>query len=317
MGKWEKVSKKRLGFTIVELLTVMSVIAILIGLLVPALNLVRDYAKELQQAAQFHSIEVAIDMFVSQSGYGNYPPSNDNYPASGSGATTDIAPYGGAQKLAEALVGWDLLGYHPMSSFRSDGCDDLGNPIYNTTIPNLEQRKEQFIELENANAYMLGDIYSDLTGNAAAPFDPKNYVLCDVYTKKRTQAVNQLGKKTGMPILYYKARTRWYDQTFDSAQDLTVVPQLPGDIEDDIYYYPDNENIMLLGDPDDSTIEHPLATGGAGNTLNYELFETMILNDEVTTLNRPYRAGSFILISAGKDGLYGTSDDLTNFKKER
>ncbi len=321
MGKWEKVSKKRLGFTIVELLTVMSVIAILIGLLVPALNLVRDYAKELQQSAQFHSIEVAIDMFVAQSGYGNYPPSKDNIPASGAGTTIDIAPYGGAQKLAEALVGWDLLGYHPLSSFRSDGCDDLGNLIYDTAgvnlIPNIEQRKEQFIELENANAYMLGDIYSDLTGSAVSAFNPDNYVLCDVYAKKRTLAVNQLGKKTGMPILYYKARTRWYAQDHTNTRDMGVVPQIPGTIEDDIYYYPDNENLLLLGDPDDPLIEQPLAIGGAGNVANLLLFETIILNDEVTALNRPYRAGSFILISAGKDGLYGTSDDLMNFKKER
>ncbi len=39
-GKLNKCS----GFTIVELLTVMGVIAILIGLLVPALNLVKEYS---------------------------------------------------------------------------------------------------------------------------------------------------------------------------------------------------------------------------------------------------------------------------------
>jgi hypothetical protein len=27
----------------------------------------------------------------------------------------------------------------------------------------------------------------------------------------------------------------------------------------------------------------------------------------------PYRADSFLLISAGEDALYGTGDDLTNF----
>ena len=126
MEKWKSASKKRSAFTIVELLTVMGVIAILISLLVPALNLVRDYARELQQRAQFHSIEVAIDMFVASSGYGTYPPSNDNSlpPVN----PMDPIPYGGAQKLAEALVGWDLLGHHPKAAFRSNGTneDNLG-----------------------------------------------------------------------------------------------------------------------------------------------------------------------------------------------
>lgn len=49
---------KTKGFTIVEMLTVMGIIAILIGLLIPALNQVKDYSKQIQQKSQFHSVEV-------------------------------------------------------------------------------------------------------------------------------------------------------------------------------------------------------------------------------------------------------------------
>ena len=50
----------------------------------------------------------------------------------------------------------------------------------------------------------------------------------------------------------------------------------------------------------------------------YTNFEQIILNQQVlsaSNVKRPYRAGTFILISAGKDGIYGTSDDITNFSK--
>ncbi|MBN1457316.1 MAG: type II secretion system protein, partial [Sedimentisphaerales bacterium] len=101
---------RRKGFTIVELLTVMGVIAILISLLVPALALVRDFSKEIQQSAQFHSIDVGLEMYKTE--FGDYPESSDNddlYDASKC-HPDDPTPYGGANKLAEAMVGLDMLG---------------------------------------------------------------------------------------------------------------------------------------------------------------------------------------------------------------
>ncbi len=64
----------RHGFTIIELLTVMSIIIILIGLLVPSLNRVKRYSMDVKQRAQFHSIAVALDLFNAE--FDGYPDSN-------------------------------------------------------------------------------------------------------------------------------------------------------------------------------------------------------------------------------------------------
>ena len=91
-------SKKRRAFTIVELLTVMSVIIILISLLVPALNQVKRFAKEVKQKAQFHSIDVAMELYETE--HQEYPDSDRE--------GSDGQEYCGAMKLAEAMVGQEV-----------------------------------------------------------------------------------------------------------------------------------------------------------------------------------------------------------------
>jgi type II secretory pathway pseudopilin PulG len=285
-----KQSDKKRAFTIVELLTVMSIIIILMGLLAPAMNRVRRFARKVSQKNQFHSIDVALELFRAEF---------DGYPNSGAldGSTpTGGVPYCGAMKLAEAMVGQDLLGFHPDSRFRNDGTDGAAPPTLLYDPLTLKARKEHYLPLENANAYKLNDIYPNI---ATSPFNGNRFVLCDEYTPVMNIST---GKKIGMPILYYKANT---SNTRHDSADLPV----PGNDKGQIYNYLDNNQLVELGKP----WNPPPA--GAHHALFSDptKFYGSTWNNKVLSMVRPYRVDSYILISAGFDGEYGTPDDVFNF----
>jgi type II secretory pathway pseudopilin PulG len=291
---------KRAAFTIVELLTVMSIIVILIGLLVPALNQVKRYAYEVKQRAQLKSIDTALELFNSE--FDGYPDSSRLGP--------DGVEYCGAMKLCEAVMGQDLLGFHPDSTFRADGTDGINRALYPNASSltaaeyraNLSTRKGPYLPLDNANAYTLQDLYGTIQ-----PFQYNHLVLCDVYKRVTHRTI---GKKVGMPILYYRANTA---NTLHDVQN----PDNP----QNIYNYRDNQTLLALGKPWDQS--NPSGTGTPGTSSHRLAIESgqpagfrfymNTRNEKVLTTPRPYRADTYILISAGWDGEYGTPDDICNY----
>ena len=282
---------RKKAFTIIELLTVMSVIVILISLLVPSLNRVRQFARSVRQHAQFHSIDVAMELFQTEF---------DGYPNSGE-EDADSTSYCGAMKLAEAMVGWDLLGFHPDSDFMADGDDAVGTTVYdNADTDNLRARKGPYLQLNNANAYAMENIYA-----ATTPFGPNSFVLCDVYTNT-TNLGNYGARKLGMPILYYKAKT-------SGTTNPTTTNGGTIGATSNIYNYADNDELVGLGVPFDTDANHPMdSANGASDVITY--FYDKINDDKINIANgRPRKSDSYILLSAGYDGLYGTPDDIYNF----
>jgi type II secretory pathway pseudopilin PulG len=275
-----KQSDNKAAFTIVELLTVMSIIVILIGLLVPALNKVKDFAREVKQRAQFHSIDAAIELFSTQ--FDGLPNSSATGP--------DNESYCGAMKLAEAMVGQDLMGFHPDSVFNSNGQDLNKNWLYDPAKLDRSARKGPYLPVENSNAYKMNEIY-DETNIVNKNFLKTSLVLCDVFRQVSNKST---GQKIGMPILYYKANPA--KLLHDSTK-----PALS------IYNYLDNADLVTLGRPFDDNAAHRLADNSG------ERFYINTKNTQVTTTTMPYNKDTYILISAGTDGEYGTSDDICNF----
>ncbi|MFA6186310.1 MAG: prepilin-type N-terminal cleavage/methylation domain-containing protein [Phycisphaerae bacterium] len=282
--------KNKKGFTLAELLTAIAIIAILIGILLPALNMARNFAKTTRQKVQLSSIEVGINMFKNDAGY--YPPSHGN-----TNATPPAADYTyyGAQTLAEAMFGMDLLGFHLDSTFYSG--DTTSYPAAPSDA-NIKKRKALYIDRTNLGVFKLRDVFQTGSDN--------RYLICDTFETVNWPVTLASGSpstknyKMGTPILYFRANTSSLNIDVGTAKN------------DRIYDYQDNEALIGLGTVKDGTVKHLDFTESTG-TAN---FLTYIKDVTASTASRdrPVKPDSFLLISAGPDGLYGTTDDICNFE---
>jgi type II secretory pathway pseudopilin PulG len=318
------------GFTIIELLTVMSIIIILISLLVPALNRTRIFAKKVLQKSQFHEMSKGLELYRNDH--------QDTYPDSGA-VDSNGDGYCGAMKLCEALLGQDGMGFHPSSSFQAAQpltylfnpyhCvpRDPGVTAYTTTeAANLRERTK-YIDAEGIKAIPLQYLYVwDIS--AGVPFYPpptgtgafKNTmpdypdsVIGDVFLRANIKGgttppgcPDRVGQKVGMPVLYFKADTSKLNHD-------TLTSPVAGTPNQNIYNFDDNYAITALGCPWEGVkgiTEHPMYKPDPPGPL---LFLKAITNTKIAATPRPHNEDGYILMSAGWDGLYGTRDDVFNF----
>jgi len=264
------------GFSIVELIAVIAVIAILIGLLVPALSQVQKMAATVSQKAQFSSISMGLETYREDMG---------DYPESRAASSIDFQ---GAQRLAEAMIGLDGFGFHPASV----GDGDM--TLYD--VSTIDARKGPYLELDTANAVKLSSIYSSFPGT-------DSFILADKFKNVKSTVT---GKKTGMPILYFKANTVNY------VHPPTPTIGIPGPASEAslgsyakfIYSYFDNRLFVKQYSPIDGSVHDMTAV----------IFYEKTANPNFSNPIRPHNNESFILLSAGPDGFYGTADDVYNFE---
>jgi prepilin-type N-terminal cleavage/methylation domain-containing protein len=282
------------AFTLVELLVVISIIAMLIGIMVPVIGVAKKHAKTMTMKATLGAIGVGLEQFRSDQS--RYPDSSVRgalvaeyclLPNGGGSADTHIDV--GAHRLAEAMFGIDMLGY---SSYQFNGvnyynvnaagepCDQNGNAI---------QRADAYIDISSVKIGKMTDVI-DVPINLNAeqqkvwrnPYTP---VILDNFSVKKAR-----------PILYYKANTG-------------------GNLIHDIYKYYDNAYIT---NPFNMTALVPY-TGTAKDFYNYVWDTETGIGAGVGKLRspsaRPHNRDSFLLISAGPDGEYGTQDDICNFER--
>jgi type II secretory pathway pseudopilin PulG len=279
----------------------MVIITILMGLLIPSLAMVRRSARETRQRVQLNAIDLALLAFKNDQGY--YPPSGEAPPV-GCGLGDPADEYCGAQKLAEALVGWDLMGFHPESQWLADAGDYLVGEVYNISgssddwiEENLKSRKGPYLDPAMANAFKLNALFEDTKTLE------DTFVLCDVFGYKKVAKAGNI-VKAGAPILYYKANTA------------SKKMQNGGVHKEQIYNIEDNETLIEVKIADDEVTDpnsDPLMNEGFFYEDGYIIDKDASAAFGGAGFKWPYRPDSYLLISAGYDGRYGTDDDIKNF----
>lgn len=320
-------TRTRKAFTLVELLTVMAIIVILIGILTPALSAARNRATKTAVRAQINSLSVGLEAFRNDEG--EYVPSNSIFYAKNTGTPLPemtawevggIGELNGAHLLVDAMVGRDLLGYDPRAP-------RPGSSVYNRWAPGND-RREPYIPKDGIDVTTQDQPAEDGDGVIPTPADtfPKP-------NGTEVQGVPVFRDKFGWPLLYWRASTT-------ATQNTPIIQTMNLQVGDGVYDGLDNikftsynmarHAIRDADQPLPDNCQSGLGPGYGADTLDPDgpdgpmpsAFAEFIRSFRATTFDnagdilcpRPVKSDSFIILSAGKDGLYGTLDDVANFE---
>ncbi len=326
-------SRGRPGFTLVELMTVIAIIMLLIGILIPALSAARVQAKKGSTAGLLKAIETGCEMFRGD--FEQYPQSRGYNPFEPQGDNILLM---GAQWLGLQLVGPDMRGIVNWKDVRndSDGDQDIDQDDWHN-----------WYDIETAGEYTRLGPYGSVDASAVQTLITYPNVKSDIVDWPEelgtgasywsNERIPFLIDAFSNPVLYYRANLK------------VNAPFTTGTPGSDFVVgcYDQADNGYITGSPGDDG-RYPtgmmdgwdLAGAGYMGTYAHDLGEFGYVEDQLTFPEPktfaaflcdgnifdnsedgsgngrlwPYKPDSYLLISAGADGTYGSTDDLMNFR---
>ena len=340
------------AFSLVELLTVIFIIGLLIAILVPSISAARNSAKKATSRNTLRSIETGLEAFrndnekdfVQTNGYppsfehppiGKYPfePHEGDFPFLPD-ETAPVRGVYGAQWLPAMLLGVDNRGYVSRKSVpRADDLRDEPGRWYSNDPYQGEPGKileRQSLSLE------AGDL--NLIPTEKLPGRPPQDLTTFFPDWEKTKTLPVIGDSWNQPILYYVASRHGRETNMLAAERLAPGESYSGGEQQEgrpYYFHEDNAGFTgtedqkgwdLAGGQQEHRIKRPGDELTADQLIeldNRDTFARYIIdrklwldlqheNVDPNTPLRPANKDTFILISPGPDGLYGTVDDVNN-----
>lgn len=168
--------KTNRNFTLIELLIVVAIIAILAGMLLPALNKARESARQISCQSNLKSYMTAL--FNYQGDFGEFVPNGTGFGHAAYGGITNYANDGTNYNAWKLLLA-PYLGINGIRSYDPTNSTQCSNSTYDIYVKHLKKFLCNSIDLQKTAQQRLRDSY-DIGWNYLASSWYRRYRMRDI-----------------------------------------------------------------------------------------------------------------------------------------